>query len=290
MNSWFKLPTLETNSQQFTSQTWEHTLKLCEAFETLHTKCEPKRFWKGGSNFSPVWAVPARQRPAAIHTVDFNGFWIRPLYPFQNEFWSLNWNIQLWAALAQDKASLHKSCVFGLYGIHGQVTAQIHRYERDSSMANGIHGSQHQQGLSCWFSLLLEVRIQTASPLQARGLLPPSALQRDDFLKAALQEFTMPPAQSTARHKAQGRLSYGAINLPWLAGEQLWDELSSALLKRRVIYMWCVSARCLSWTDNSILALLHVYKEESSNQPCDKGMMKVWRVCWYLCCAYRCLV
>lgn len=216
-------------------------------------------FWKGGSNFSLVWAVPARQRPAAIHTVDFNGFWVELLYPFQNKFWSLNWNIQLWAALAQDKASLRKGCVFGQCGIHGQATARA-----DTSLptgfldGKGIHGHQRRQGPSSLFSLLLEVHVQSASPSRARGLLRPPALQRENFRKAVLQEFTTLPARSAARHKARGWLSYGAVNPPWLTGEQLWDEFSSALLKRRVIYTRCVSALCLSWTDNFLLALLHV--------------------------------
>lgn len=108
-----------------------------------------KAFWKGGSNFSPTWAVPAQQWPAAIHTIDFNGFWIRPLYPFQNEFWLLNWNLQLWAALAQDKASLHKSCVFGQGGIHGQVTAQIHCSE--SSAAMGFTDPNTGRGFAAGF-------------------------------------------------------------------------------------------------------------------------------------------
>lgn len=149
MNSWFKLPTLETKSQQFTSQTLEHTLKLCEAFETY--KMWAKVLWKGGSNFSLVWAVPARQWTAGSHIIDFSGFWIRHLHPFQNKFWSLNWKTQLWTALAQDKASLHKSCVLVQCGIHGQVTLWLHCYERDSSVAMGFMGSNTGRGLADGF-------------------------------------------------------------------------------------------------------------------------------------------
>lgn len=243
-----------------------------------------KAFWKEGSNFLPVWAVPAWQWPAAIHTIDFNSFRIGPLYPFQNEFWSLNWNIQLWAALAQEKASLRRSCALGQYAISDWVDSSLWPGFLDG---NGIHGSQHQQGLSSWFSLLLEVHTQAASPSQARGLLSPPALQRDDFCKAVPQGFTIFP---TAGHKARGWWSYGAVNLPGLVGEQLRDELSSALLERRAICRWCVSARCLSWTDNFTRALFHTYKEGSANQPPDEGRTKAWMVGWYLRCAYKCLV
>lgn len=206
-----------------------------------------KAFWNRGSDFSPAWAVPAQQRPAAIHTIDFNSYWTGPWYPFQSKFWLLNWNTELWAAPAQDTASLHQSC--------GEAADPL--LWTGSHDGDGIHGSWRWPELSSWFSLLLEVHVQKASSLQARGLLSICSPKRH---RDGRRSSPFPRGARRRTGTGLGGLGCG----PALAGRRAvlrWTL--PALLSRRVIYMCCVSACCLSWTDNfSVGCVVHPQRGE----------------------------
>lgn len=103
LNSWFKLPTLETNSQQFTYQTREHTPKVCEAFETLLTIREPKSFGQEGT-------ISQRCAPSLCCNgqLHFTPLALTALEPGPSTLSKMNfacWNTQLWAGQAQEKAA-----------------------------------------------------------------------------------------------------------------------------------------------------------------------------------------
>lgn len=246
LNSWFKLPTLGKISQEFTSQTREHTLKLCEAFETLHKTCEPKHFGKEGAISHPC--------EPSLHSNGQQQFTRLTLTAFELGPYTLSkMNFGCWIETCSSEQHWPRTrhrCVRAV--CLGRVVFRgkwLHRF----IALNGVRGSQYRQGLCSWFSVLLKIRgwhlphKPVASPLHL--------LSREVTFCRQGGRNSVSAVQSRRRHKAWDWLSYGAVNLAWLAAEQLRDEISSALLKRRVFYTRRVSAQRLSWTDNFILAL-----------------------------------
>lgn len=62
-------------------------------------------------------------------------------------------------------------------------------------------------------------------------------------------------------------MGFVSLNLLGLAGCGMSSCTASVVIS--------LSAQGYRWADNFILASLQLYKEESSSQPCDEGMMEV---------------
>lgn len=230
-----------------------------------------KVFWNRGSDFSPAWAVPAQQRPAAIHAIDFNSYWTGPWYPFQSKFWLLNWNTELWAAPAQDTASLHQSC--------GEAADPL--LWTGSHDGDGIHGSRCWPELSGWFSLLLEVHVQKASSLQARGLLSICSPKRHrDGRRSS-------PFPREAPARGWG---FGLRTCPgW---QESSPEMNSACLAEQEGDLYVVCVCLLLELDRQLFCWLCCASAKRRARTCLvlKGRWRCGWLCRHLCCACRCLV
>lgn len=217
------------------------------SFWNIRHKVWAKGDWRGGGQFSLGWACPTRQQPVAGHTAHFSGISIPPWDPFQMN--SGCWIAHLQLSISEQPWPSTRAVLIG-----GMFPGW------DSSVALST---------SSWLALLLELQVQIVpwapgtdgTSFTSQGTPVSVCSPKRGSLKAVLQN---PPLPLSTAHSA--------VNLP--------EELSwalSAQLKRKVVFTWSVPALSLSWTDNFVLALLPAYKEESCEQPCDKGW---WRCRW----------
>lgn len=235
-----------------------------------------KEFWTGGNDFSAVCAIPVLQWPAAFHTIGLNGSWTRPFYPLQNEFCLLKYSAL--SRTSPGEGCTRTACLC-VAVCRGKCLLKLHYHQQDPSMARGFMAPSVSRDLAnvFFFSFLLKVGIHSTSlPKQVPPLSTCSPKRWIHKCDAAVVNHSHCLVCSKTWGKGWG----AGLQTCWGWRVTGW---ASALL-RRVISSSASSAgagkTALHWP-----RYMSTKRRESTRQPCDKGMMEVRTVRWYLCCA-----